>query len=311
MSGRLKVRACVWSLAFFVALAAPAHAQIFPQAATPAAPDQLFSVKDSAPDVSDIPALANLASGGGKLYYLGERSGLNGFLLVRDGRVQMLYLSPDRKTVLIGAMFSAQGDNVTSPQVQALLAREQNVRAMFEKPAAAQPAQQSSTPVSAPAPTSENLSPGERLLRDMQSATSVALGAPARAEIYMLIAPNCPNCKATWTELKGSVTSGKLRVHLIPAYNSEGAQERDFAAMLLSAPNPLAAWNSFVAGDKAALAGAPRPQDIEAVENNLRLMGKWNVQGFPYLVYRGRDGLVKIVQGRPQRISAVLDDLPQ
>lgn len=311
--GRAKGYFLALFLAFGLFASSAAQAQIIPPPPSMAAALQtLFSIKEPAPDVMSVPALSNLIKGGASLYHLGQRSDMHGWLIVQDGRIQMIYLSPDKQTVLIGGMFSSQGDNVTSPQVESLLDRNGEVRAIFEGPSNQAQAQQP-LPSSQPSaqPPQENLSPGERLMRDIQAASSVTLGGSTKATLYMVVAPSCPNCKSTWKELKDAVTQGRLQVHLIPAYNSEGPNERAMAARLLRVDNPLEAWNRFVDGDNQALVGQAQPQDLEAVDSNMNLISKWNIQGFPYLVYRGRDGQVKIVQGRPQRIGAVLDDLPQ
>lgn len=291
----------------------------------------LFNAKTPAPDINAIPVLVNIVNGGGKLYYIGERSGMFGWFIIQDGQVQIIYLSPDKQTALIGGMFSAQGENVTTPQISALVEKNTEVKALLSGTAQQQrevynagaPDGAGSVPAgehqvdsnskagsnNLAALPSAPLSPGERLLQDMKAAASVVLGKNESAELTMLVAPDCPNCKKTWVELRESVKANKIQVRLVPVYNSTGGEEIRVAAQLLKTANPWDAWNRYVDGDATALAGEPDDMARRAVVSNLNLVAKWNIQGYPYLVYRGKDGRIKIVQGKPERMAAVLTDL--
>ncbi len=293
-------------------------------------PSSLFNINVRPPDINAIPVLMNLVKSGGKLYFLGERSGMLGWFIIKDGQVQIIYLSPDKQTALIGGMFSAQGENVTSPQISALVEKNTEVKALLSGTA-----QQQREVYNAGAPDgagsvpagehkaeaasqggaslgglpSAALSPGERLMQDLKAAAGVTMGQNESAELIMVAAPDCPNCKKTWMELRDSVRNNKIQVRVVPVYNSTGEGEIRVAAQLLKTANPLEAWDRYVEGDAAALAGEPDDMARRAVIGNLNLVAKWNIQGYPYMVYRGKDGRIKIVQGKPERMAAVLTDL--
>lgn len=314
-----------------VMLVSGAQAQIVPQPTpgkqkTP--PEQLFNAKADAPTVESVPALTNLVKGGAKLYYMGERSGMHGWLIVKNGQIQMVYLSPDRQTIIIGGMFSTAGENVTTPQLQALINTNNDIKMLFDRTAQQQKevvlaggtaGGATSVPGAAPTATAPQdnsglpptvpLSPGERLIQDLKAASGVVLGDNGEAELLMLAAPSCPNCKLTWKELRDSVFAKKVQVRLIPVFNTTGGAERNAAGQLLKSSDPLTSWDRYVSGDTAALAGTPDELTLRAVESNLNIVAKWNIQGYPYLVYRGKDGRVKIVQGKPERMATVLADL--
>jgi hypothetical protein len=88
-----------------------------------------------------------------------------------------------------------------------------------------------------------------------------------------------------------------------------GGEEANQAAQLLVSKNPLEAWDKYAGGDQKALDGAVDEIALKAVVANLNLVSKWNIKGYPYIVYRGKDGRIKIVQGRPERMAAILLDL--
>jgi len=302
--------------------AAPVTTPVYSGAPTPQS--QLFNAAAHMPDIGSVPALNNLAKSGAKLYYLGERSGLHGWFIMQDGQIQMIYLSPDHKTVVVGAMFSADGENVTTPQIAALAQSNKDVNDLLNGTgkeqreialagqeggaAAVSGSKDSGKSISNGLP-SVPMSPGERLVQDLKASASVSLGKIEAPELMMIVSPRCPNCKKTWGELRDAVKGGKIQVRLIPVYNSTGNEERHMAGQLLQAKDPLTAWDSFVSGSDAALGGTPDDTTMRAIQGNLSLVAKWNIQGYPYLVYRGQDGRVKIVQGKPERMAAVLSDL--
>ena len=293
-------------------------------AALPGADPDLFSREAMPPDVNTIPVLANLVRAGSKLYYLGQRSGINGWFIVQDGQVQMIYVTGDNKTAIVGGMFTRDGDDVTGPQVQELSKVDREIETLLYGPmgkpaqtadtngtagalasgAAANNAAKPPSAAAAPATTS----PGEKLMQDLQAAAGVLLGSSDNPQLVMVVDPNCPHCHKTWGELREAVFSNRLQVRLIPIGNITPDSTRS-AAQLLSASDPLSAWDKYVAGDKKQLDGLPEPVRVRSINANRDLIEKWNIAATPYLVYRGKDGRIKIVQGKPERMAAVLADL--
>jgi len=297
-----------------------------PAAALPNADPDLFTRDVRPPDVNSIPVLANLIRAGSKLYYLGQRSGINGWFIVQDGQVQMIYVSADNNTAIVGGMFTRDGDDVTAPQVQELSKVDPEIENLVYGPGG-KPSQQGgghakanamasiSTP---PAPeaakpaanvaNATTTSPGEKLMQDLQAAAGVLLGGNDSPQLVMVVDPNCPHCHKTWGELREAVFSNRLQVRLVPIGNITPDSTRA-AAQLLAAADPLSAWDKYVAGDRKQLDGLPEPVRVRSINENRDLIEKWNIAATPYLVYRGKDGRIKIVQGRPERMAAVLTDL--
>ncbi len=287
--------------------------------------DGLFNRRPNPPDINNIPVLASIVKAGAKLYYLGERSGLSGWFIVKDSQIQMIYVTADGQTALVGGMFTGAGDNVTGPQINALAETNKEVADLVNgsakqqddiTKAGADAGGIASVPGSAP-PTGKTLantlpsatvSPGERLMQDLQAAAGVTLGHNDNAELLMVVAPECPHCKATWRELRESVSANRLQVKLIPITRLT-SEETTAGALLLQSANPLEDWDKYVAGDKSVLSGKPDGVRVQAVMANSSLVDRWNIRSTPYLVYRAKDGRVKIVQGKPDRMAAVLSDL--
>ncbi len=312
----------LWVIGFCVfVLAGAAYAQ------TPTLAPPSFDRSVTPPDINAVPILSNIVKSGAKLYYLGERSGLYGWLIVKDGQIQMIYVTADKKTALIGGMFTSEGENVTGPQIVTLAETSKEVADIISTPAKQQedisragstPGGIASVPGGNPitgggnnvaAVPTVSLSPGERLMQDLQAAAGVTLGRNESAEIIMVLSPSCPHCKTTWRELRESVMGNRLQVRLVPVTNDPKSDETRAGAQLLKVANPLDVWDRYANGDKNALAGEPEQIRIQAVLLNNQLIEKWNIRSTPYLVYRAKDGRIKIVQGKPERMAAVLSDL--
>jgi thiol:disulfide interchange protein DsbG len=290
-------------------LAAPAMA-----AATKIAP----AATSATPNAAENPVLANMIKAGAKLYYMGTRSNLDGWLIVKDGGMQIVYSAADKKNVIIGAMFDENGEDVTSAQVKKLMDSNKDLSAMMLGAAQEQQAinqvgtPAAGTPVTSSTMPSVTVSPGERLYQELSAATGVTLGT-ATPKLLMIMDPNCPHCQATWRNLRDAVFKKTLQVRLIPIAAADSDNERA-AGQLLHAADPLNAWDKYVGadkgqGDKTQLAGTPDQTTITALRANHTLIDNWHIDQTPYLVYRGKDGKVKIVVGEPDKVSSILSDL--
>jgi protein-disulfide isomerase len=270
------------------------------------------------PDVASNPVLAAIQKLGAKFYYLGNRSGLEGWFIVKDGQVQIAYATPDNKGALVGALFAENGDNVTAVQVSNLV---QNNKEVADLIAAAQKEQMAISSVGTPPPAAPNamigasgpapsvaLSPGERLMHDLSGATTVVVGNSSTPEILMVMDPRCPHCQATWKLLRENVIKGAVHVRMIPIA-TPGTDNERAAGMLLAASDPLNTWDKYVAGDKEQLDGTPSDVVVAALHSNHALIDSWKITETPTMVYRAKDGKVKIVQSEPAKISTVFGDL--
>jgi len=267
------------------------------------------------PDPATNPVLAKLLGTGAKFFYLGSHSNMNGWFVIKDGQVQIVYSTPDNKSALVGAMFGDNGDNLTTTQVSDLVQNNKEVanliaEAQKEQLAISQagsPAANTPAPASGAMPSTP-LSPGERLIHDLSAASTVVVGVPNSPEILMVMDPHCAHCQATWKALHDVVAKGSVHLRMIPIGSQDTDNERA-AAILLGVSDPLNAWDAYVNGDKTTLAGTPSATALAAVRANHAVIDSWKIENTPYLVYRAKDGKVKVVQGEPDKVTTLLTDL--
>jgi len=97
-----------------------------------------------------------------------------------------------------------------------------------------------------------------------------------------------------------------VQVRLIPVGFRD--ETRAQAAFLMATPNPQERWFKHMDGDETALP-AKSELNQQGVQRNLSLMQSWKLNVTPMLVYRGKDGSVKIVRGKPQDPAGVIADI--
>lgn len=266
-------------------------------------------------DPKTIPIIRNILASGAELYYLGEREGLQGFLAYHNGEIQVFYVLPNQKDVVFGAIFSGDGANVTAVQIEDAGNTNAQLKGLLTAAAEQQrEIEQSISGTASPkqqgaaATTATPLSPGERLYINFQSAAGQMVGENGKPIVMMLVDPLCPHCRETWNRLKAHVEQGALRVKLLPI-GAEGTESEKYAAKFLSAQDALNVWNKFEAGDHSVLSGDPGVEGLKAVRATMAMAATWKIATVPYLVYRSKEGKVKIVQGTPEKIVTVLADL--
>jgi hypothetical protein len=233
--------------------------------------------------------------------------------------------------VVMGVQFDGSGQNLSSQQIKNLYDSNSDVKNYFNmlnaqqsmgQPQGQVPGVQASAftgtgtnmgmPASAATPSAMMAQPlappGERLLKALQDAAGINVGAATAPKLMMIADPNCPYCEASWKALRDAVFANKLQVRLVPIDAGHPDSERAAAEFLHTAV-PLEAWDKYVAGDKSQLAGTPDETSLAAVRANRALVESWHIQQTPFFVYRGKDGEVKILQGQPEKVSAILDDI--
>lgn len=264
------------------------------------------SVNDpKAPDTSKIMFIQNLRRIGASLYYMGEALGLNGWLVIKDKQLQILYTTLDGRAVTVGALLSAEGANVSQQQILALASKYPEVANVLREGqgATVRVADDGKPPVTPDAPRSE------QVFSQLASTTRVTFGKKTAPLIYMVMDVHCYYCHQAWKKLEKYVDSGRIQISMIPI-NALGPQSEVDAANWLNKKDPLDAWKKYMAGDTKILqVGDQDPEKEKAIFENTELAKKWGVDKTPYLFYRGVNGKVRLIVGAPQDIDALLQDV--
>ncbi len=302
---------------FVMGLGVPAFAQ--EKAADPVAPtapaaDTIIPAQSNlkAPDVSNIAFIQNLRRIGATLYYMGESLGMHGWLAVKDKQMQVIYTSTDNRAVMIGALISPDGANISQQQILLLAGNHPEISEILKSGQGATiqlaaPRDDDAKPT--PAELNSKDPPSEQLYAALEKATQINFGKPEAPHLFMIMDVYCQYCQETWKLLAPYVDSGKLHITMIPI-GALGAQSMSDAANWLGKADPLDAWRKHVAGDATILkTGTLDPVKEKAVADNTALVRKWGVEKTPYFFYRGLNGKVRLVLGQPQSVPDMIADI--
>jgi protein-disulfide isomerase len=290
-------------LSLFLILAAlPAFAEdAKPAAPAPAPAAEVAPVSPSAkiPDLSNMLFVQNLRKAGATLYYLGEALGMNGWFAMKDREIQIFYTSVDNKAIMVGALLSADGANISQQQLALFAKDHPDIMEAMKGGPMAQPA-----PDMNQAPASN----AEQMFADFAAAPHITAGKPGAPLILMLMDINCPHCHKTWKALEKAVDSGKLSVNLIPI-PAMGGQSAKEEAVWLASKDPVEVFKKKIAGDEKILSGTPGQDKLADVAKNMELVQKWKIQQTPTILYRGKNGKVRLITGEPESADVIISDI--
>jgi thiol:disulfide interchange protein DsbG len=280
------------------------------------------------PDVSNVMFIQNLRKIGATVYYLGQDLGVDGWFVVKDGQVQIMYTTPDQKAVMVGALLSAEGANISQQQVMLLANNNPDIQKIIKGSAAVtgqapKPAQPVLPPIQTTAQTPaqpsasaaastaspEVITPSQKFFNALLKAPSVTFGNESAPQLIMIMDVNCPHCHKTWQMAQPLVDAGKLRVTMVPI-GALGPESEAQAANWLSNKDPHEAWKKHVAGDEAIFKTETPPADkVAAIHSNTVLVEKWGVDQTPYSLYHSKNGKVRLIIGEPKNMDEILIDI--
>ena len=281
----MKILSALFALCLFFT-AAPAHAQ--GNTNLPTLPDPIKT----------------LVTEGAQIRYLGREHGFDSWLTIKNGQEQYFYVLPDRSAFLSGILYDETGKLVTLRQLRKLREKSDPILdALMGENFAGMNKADTGDDESA----YEFKTPAERLFADIEQSNWVPLGAPNAPAAYAFIDPQCPHCHSFIEDLKEDyITKGTVQIRIIPVGFKD--ETRAQAAFLMAAPNPQERWFKHMGGDETAL---PAKSEInqQGVQRNMAILQAWKFDVTPLIIYRGKDGGVKIIRGKPKDIKNFVSDL--
>jgi len=253
--------------------------------------------------VPKLPApIQNEVDNGAQIRFLGRDKGFDGWIVIKNGQEQYFYVKPDGSAFIMGLLFDEKGEVITVDQVQRL---QNSDGTLLDSLAGESLITDGNSKIEEQ--SFEFKTPSERLFYDIENSNWVPIGETGAPILYSFIDPQCPHCHTFIESIrKDFIEKGRVQVRLIPVGFRD--ETRAQAAFLMATPNPQERWFKHMDGDETALP-AKSELNQQGVQRNLSLMQSWKLNVTPMLVYRGKDGSVKIVRGKPQDPAGVIADI--
>lgn len=255
--------------------------------------------------------LKTLADDGAQIRFIGNDLGLNGWVAIKNGQEQYFYATADGQAIISGILFNSKGDTVTLRQINDIRKKEGpalDKLAGFADKAAATAAEPASPDTKTLLQTATK-SKGEQLYDGAVAANWITLGSETAPAFYVFIDPECPHCHSLLQDFRksGYIEKGLIQLRVIPVgvLSADSLKE---AAFLLASPTPQIDLFKHLDGDKKALLSDSNI-NTQGAERNIKLMQTWNLEVTPFSVYKDRMGAVKILQGRPKDLKALIAEL--
>lgn len=214
-------------------------------------------------------AIQNLVEQGVTIYDSFQApSGLEAYVGSVQGRPVALYLTSDKKHVLVGQLLNEQGENLTEDELEQRVVGPQNERAWSELAKA-------------------------DWIQDGKKDAPVIL--------YAFMDPNCPYCHRFREQAEPWVKSGKVQIRHI-VVGILGQSSLDKAATINGSEDTTAAFlinqhqferNGITVDNKAKSAG------LKITEKNNELMQELGLTGAPAIYYQV-NGKTELARGLPQ-----------
>lgn len=243
--------------------------------------------------MADLSVAHLLEMARGQVTELGTLHGLRGLFVRNGGQFQVFYATPDEERVIPGAMWDAQGRNLTRDQVTSIPG---TIPTVVIGDAPSQAGQSVVTAAQAPIGS---------LLKAVEGTTYGTVGSQAAPRLWVLADPLCAWSVRAMEQLRPFVAGGRLQLAVIPvAVLDREPQGRSTLAAkaMLSLPQDamVAAWD----GNK--LAGPAKPEADRRLAASMAASAAIGLRGTPTFVWRKTDGTEGREDGMPKDVDAFI-----
>ncbi len=205
-------------------------------------------------------------------------SGLTGWVLSQGGRHSVVFTTPDRKTLLAGALIGENGESLSAQYEDKYLPKP-DMAALFQS---------------------------------LEKSAYVVEGTARnpKSVIYAFVDANCPFCHYTWKALQSYQKAG-LQVRWIPVATL-GPTSMPKAIEVMAATDKTAAFRKMEENygkawqESVRFTEAAKPDVAGKIHKNGELMEAFGITGTPGIVWKDRQGKVNIKAGMPR-----LSEIPQ
>lgn len=239
--------------------------------------------------MSDLTVEDLITMAAGKVTELGSFHGMRGIFVANGQQFQVFYATPDSQRVIPGAMFDAQGRNLTRDHVASIPGAIPTVVIG------------DAVPLTPPASRDDAVSP----LKAAEATTYGTVGLSDAPRLWVFIDPLCSWSVRAMEQLRPYVANGRLQLAVVPISvldHEDGGRSTMLAKSMLSLPQDamVAAWG----GNK--LTNIAEPAADARLSANLAAASAIGLRGTPTILWRKVDGTEGRAEGLPGNLDALV-----
>jgi hypothetical protein len=269
----------------------------------------------TAPDPAKFPVLEKIksqATGGGKdlsFDYMGQRFGMDAWLISGKGVMQMVLVQPQSGAAYLGGLLIDPSGKELNSEIQTDFIKKNPDRARdilvsargIDKDAAAKSLSDGKIP---PAP-----SQADALWTSMGKLGVITYGSGDKPIVYAVLDPAQAESKQVGGKLIVLAEGGQIILKIAPLAIQSADSIMPIAQTLGSA-DPGTAWKNLMDGKIEKLPETPDPKGVMALKDNVTFAQGLNLRTLPFLVYRqGGKGIIRAVKGAPKDWEILLKDM--
>lgn len=246
-------------------------------------------------DPAKFPVLAKIKeqSADANYDYLGQRSGLDLWLISGPGVMQVIYTLPGNQGAIIGgSLIDADGKELSGTLQQEFITRN---------PGRAEAIITMVKSKNDEAPAAEAQSPSQKIWALLEASGHIGFGKEGGVPVlYAVMDPFQQASRDLWARIYPMAEQNKIRVNIIPLATSK-VDDVAVIAQLLGEEDGQGAWRKLVAGEKPDASKLKEPQGALLLKNNLELMQTLQIGTVPLLLYKdAASGKARIIRGLPK-----------
>jgi hypothetical protein len=250
------------------------------------------------PDPDSVPVLQKVKGSRKELAYdyLGNRFGVDAWLLSGPNVMQIVYTTKTNPSAMIGgALVGPDGKEVGSDMIKQFMVkypeRAQEILALVRT-------QVTSGQVDKPAAAAN--SPSEILWQKLQQGGKITFGTNKDAPVlFAVLDPVAPATMDVWKHLGPIAKDNKIILNILPLGLTTADSIMEIATTL-GDQDPQGAWEKLMNGQASVKTGTPDSTGVLGMKANVDLAQSLNLRNLPLIVYRDKDGKIRIIQGVPK-----------
>jgi len=243
-------------------------------------------------------------------------SELTGWVLSLDDQFTLVYTTPDHRTLISGALINEAGTNLSElyaqqyfPKPDFSLLEDTTFISIGTPEEQSLPDSASSTGSDASGEsngdeTSDKLDTSDQAV-DNLDVDGAELSAPAEQQkphrvVYAFFDPSCPFCHLAWQAFQPYMDKG-VEVRWVPvAFLSPESRDKAAAILQDSSPENALAESMRLFNTEEQPQASVKESARRQLQNNMKLMQRFGIQGTPGLVWQDDDGELNIRSGMPK-----------